>query len=599
MKTQFLRKSLLFVAVATISTAQQGPVAPRPVAKASYAKHHNKLYVYGGRETQEVGSGQFFVLDLSKQWKSAQPAWSKLKDGPVIPNTGAVVSQDGKILMAMAIGKPTRPQQFIFEQDSWTNSSEEFYIWNNQSPVMLKTDGSVLFQVGVEGPTVMEQRNITRFYSFESDSTWGAAFPYPTTHFTYLPRGSHKAVWSDYLESAVFYGGSNMMIRGTEPYSPDMLKLYHPRSKEWTWKPTKGHNAHYFSHCVAITDDGKKLFVYGGDSTEPRDDFAMLDLETLQWSKPVQKGPGRENTVCAVAGDYFLLWGGEVPGNNTSTIYDAGQSSTPVFIYQISTQQWVEDYTPSDFYTSPLPTSSTPSTPSTSSTSPTSSPRGENDPPGSEDGSESTFNAGYLASGAAGALIAIIIGGLFVWKRKRQRTKHSLHQDNVSVDDYPKSFAADGKHDDQMDDASRMTEKHQMTIFRAPQEGRNGDIGASMSATVPAPAPHYPSWGANFDGTYAFDLSQVNHARSGCRSTSRSNPASSPSPPKWPVEPASTPAYSSSPPSDLRMSRQARNPQGLGHHNVPRQNQEQSPVPGGRRSKERPGPQWHSRQQDH
>ncbi|KAF9152566.1 hypothetical protein DFQ26_000849, partial [Actinomortierella ambigua] len=173
-----------------------------------------------------------------------------------------------------------------------------------------------------------------------------------------------------------------------------------------------------------------------------------------------------------------------------------------------------------------------------------------------------------------------------------------------SVDDDPKNFAADGKHDGEVDDASWMTEKHLMAIFRSPQEGRNGDIGASMSATasVPGLAPHHPSWGANFDGTAAFDLSQVNHGsvkdtpnpRSGRRSTSRSDPAS-PSSPKWPVEPASRPDYSSSPPSDLRMSRQARNPQGLGHHNESRQNQEQSHVPDGRRSKERPGPQWRSR----
>ncbi|KAF9156085.1 hypothetical protein DFQ26_009492, partial [Actinomortierella ambigua] len=232
MKTQFLRRSLLFVAVAMISAAQQGPVAPRPVIGASFAKHHNKLYVYGGRGTLEIDSAQFFVLDLSIPWKSALPAWSRLPDGPMMPNAGAVVSQDGKIFMAIANHFPSRPHRFSVEKDSWTNSSEEFGFFNEQSPVMLKTDGSVLAQVGVEGDSYEQRnRNRTRFYSFELDSSWYVAFPDPATSEAYFPSQNHKAVWSDYLESAVFYGGDSMPIRGVQQYAMNTVKLYHPKSK--------------------------------------------------------------------------------------------------------------------------------------------------------------------------------------------------------------------------------------------------------------------------------------------------------------------------------------------------------------------------------
>ncbi|KAF9154224.1 hypothetical protein DFQ26_000298, partial [Actinomortierella ambigua] len=244
MKTRFLRNSLLFLAVAAISTAQQNPIAPRPVAKASYAKHHNKLYVYGGREIQEnprplspleTGLGQFFVLDLSKPWKSALPAWSRLPDGPMMPNAGAVVSQDGKIFMAIANNVHSRGQQFIFAQNSWKNHSD-FYNWNEQSPVVTKTDGSVLAQVGTLGPLREQQQNITRFYSFESESSRHESFPDPTTRSAYFPSRKHKAVWSDYLESAVFHGGFNIHVREIQQGGIGTLRLYRPRSKEWTWK---------------------------------------------------------------------------------------------------------------------------------------------------------------------------------------------------------------------------------------------------------------------------------------------------------------------------------------------------------------------------
>ncbi|KAF9157747.1 hypothetical protein DFQ26_008402 [Actinomortierella ambigua] len=352
MKIQLLRNSLLFVAVAMISTAQQGPAAPRPVAKASYAKHHNKLYVYGGREIQESprpalpqqnSSGQFFVLDLSKPWRSALPAWSRLPDGPEMPNAGAVISQDGKIFVAFKIEYHGGSVRFRFEQNSWNHSSSGIVLFNEQSPVVLQSDGTVLAKVGVKGPLREEQINMTSFYSFESDSGWGDKYGYPYTNSTVLPAADHKAVWSDYLESAVFYGGSNLDYPG----SPSILRLYHPQSKEWTWKTTEGHNSYNFNHCVAITDDGKRLFVYGGGSAYyTRDDFAILDLETFRWSKAVTKGPLRKNTVCTVAGDYFLLWG--VGGGlhtisllhfcNATTVNAANTVNTVNIAYIISTR---------------------------------------------------------------------------------------------------------------------------------------------------------------------------------------------------------------------------------------------------------------------
>ncbi|KAF9968896.1 hypothetical protein BGZ73_009081, partial [Actinomortierella ambigua] len=214
-------------------TAQQTPASPRPAAGASFAKHLNRLYVYGGQVTFDlppVALGQFFALDLSKLWKSASPTWIQLKEGPLMYDAGAVMSLDGRYFMTFADRFLEGAQRYDFEQKTWNKSANVFRSEVKSAfPVVLGTNGTVLIAGG--SVSVMGARGAYDIYSFETDTATGGRMPPPgLTDTAYYPGQAYRAVWSDYLKRAVFYGGL-----GQYDSSRDVVKFYEPQSDQWTW----------------------------------------------------------------------------------------------------------------------------------------------------------------------------------------------------------------------------------------------------------------------------------------------------------------------------------------------------------------------------
>ncbi|KAG0221457.1 putative protein tag-53, partial [Actinomortierella wolfii] len=206
--------------------AQQNPAAPMPASDAAYVKYRNKFYIMGGTTTPQLGvseavSNQFFVLDLSKPWKSHSPAWTILPAGSKTDAVGAAMSLDGKIFMTFP-GLGYVAHRFFFENNTWSTSKaplrESMY---EATPVTMPGDGKVLI-VGGEDRSETIPLDI---YSFDTDQTVTTSLP--KTGLLNMTLWGYKAVWSEYLQSAVFYGG-------WDTPASQLVNLYHPASKKWS-----------------------------------------------------------------------------------------------------------------------------------------------------------------------------------------------------------------------------------------------------------------------------------------------------------------------------------------------------------------------------
>ncbi|KAF9154912.1 hypothetical protein DFQ27_001877 [Actinomortierella ambigua] len=402
MQGRYVLSFVFSLVLALVTSAQQIPVAPLPASGAAYAKYKDKLYIYGGMvnwtgNDLEGMSGQFFALDLSKAWRSETPAWIRLPDGPQTEFVGAAISLDGKAFMTSP-GADNLSHRFFFENNTWSLSNAPFReSMYDVSPVTLGTDGTVLI---VGGSFWNNGSMMYDIYSFDTDQVVTALLPSTISDVPNLPgRRAYKAVWSEYLKSAVFYGG---FVR--EGSHADTVSLYHPESNQWKAMITSGfsNNKALTEHCIAIADDGKRLFVYGGwygmeTVMTLSSDLFILDLVTGVWTKGLFNDSIRGSGACTVAGDYFLLWG------------DVGNASTPVYIYQISKNAWVEEFDP--FAKQDDPDSALPSA-----------------------DSKSKPNIGAILGGVAGAIGVVGVVGFLAWKHRRDATRHHGQQDILFSD---------------------------------------------------------------------------------------------------------------------------------------------------------------------
>ncbi|KAF9159000.1 hypothetical protein DFQ26_007015 [Actinomortierella ambigua] len=531
MKRRYFPLLLVSLPAITLTASQQNPVAPQPVAAPGYAKYKNRFYVNGGTTSLSASvlgsSGQFFALDLSKSWTSVSPAWIQLPDGPRKDYHGAAMSLDGKFFLTSCSTASTVSHRFSFDTNTWSVSKAPCHSTTyDVSPVTLGTDGTVLTAGGFTEVGIADAYEI---YSFATDQAVRA--PLPDTMVNGVPilpgRRGYKVVWSEPLKSAVFFGGSG--LQGT---SVGTVTLYRPESKQWSLMKTIGaNNTNNYGHCMAITDDGTTILSYGGyyDSQPGNPLFSeslyILNLTTGVWTLAVDSSSKRAWPACTIAGDYFLLWGGSykfLAGINTTLDFD--KPSTPVLIYQISLNAWVQEYKPSAEYLNPG--AGTPSASATSSVRPSSSsspsPSSQGVPDSStKDGTSGGMtNIGAVAGGVAGAAIVVATIGFLVWRRKRQGTKRSRRNDSPSEIDQ-RGATADKRHDRQEHGARRMvpTPTQAMT-YHPPQygydptydadgaiaddgrSGRDGDMYTSMHSVSSSATLQYPPWGASLNDKY-------------------------------------------------------------------------------------------------
>lgn len=85
------------------------------------------------------------------------------------------------------------------------------------------------------------------------------------------------------------------------------------------------------------------MVIYGGILTNETvvGDLWILDVVTSTWSQGIA-GPERVYSICTVAGDQFLLWGGSTGQNLVSP--------PEMLMYNLNTSAYIQQYTPPAFY---------------------------------------------------------------------------------------------------------------------------------------------------------------------------------------------------------------------------------------------------------
>ncbi|KAG0221186.1 hypothetical protein BGW41_007134 [Actinomortierella wolfii] len=575
MKFQYLKWLLLFMALVNVVVAQQVPVAPRPATGAAFVKRKNRLYVFGGEiyiGTTQVATGQFFALELSKQWKSDSPAWTQLPEGPPAVSPSAVMSPDDKIFMYNG------RRRFHFEDNTWRDFNSIFTTYPTPlatHPVTLGTDGTVLIAGGTFGSALTNQSYT--IYSFATDSHVTTVYPAKTKRpltDEFYPGAGYRAAWSESLKSVVFFGG---IAAHMDTPQVQMTMFYQAETKKWSWKQTPNFAGTNYLACIASSEDGNSMFWYGGyNPSASTQSFSVLNLVTMSWTSLPMSGPLRESVVCTVAGDYFLVWGGSVSGPNRS-IMDGGKPSTPVYIYQISRKLWVDEYIPSAEYVNPITPTSNISSPLPSQPG-SPQPSSSNDVSGSPDNNSS--NTGAIAGGVVGAVVLFAIIGFFVWRRRRQSPKHLLrHEYLTSSDNYPHDAAKYSKKDGDNRESSWTPPPPSRTeTNRSPQESLGWDGTASIRGTAPD-WYHTPQGGSHREDVHAYKMSVIHDsATDDYRYSGKSSQGdhSAHSSPRSLFHPES-PSLSLMPPSSTegQKSRLPRNPQVIEHRHERRLAEEQ------------------------
>ncbi|KAG0253800.1 hypothetical protein DFQ27_007196 [Actinomortierella ambigua] len=523
---------LFFMALEGIA-AQQPQVAPLPVFDPVFAKHKNKLYIYGGYTNIDytvdpIPSGQFFALDLSKPWTSKSPSWIQLPTGPRWSGGWGGISLDG-IKFVSFPDQDRNPSVFSFETKIWSPSKAAHS--RTVSASVTLGDGTILMAGGFISSVPGSQNSsfgVYDIYSFDSDNVSNTLFPPPSADFNstqFMMRNvGFGAVWSQYLKSAVHYGGVSPIYMGDIPtIRSDLVFTYHPESRVWQQKSV--------------------------------------------FHTPLPIGIGDGITARPV---------------------DFGKPSTPVNIYQISTGTWVSEYNPSAEYLDPVPV------PPSKTVSPP-SPSSESSHPSMDQSSDAKLDIGIIAGGTVGGVAVVALIGFLVWMRKKRGSRRRQHHDDPPSDTSFTSYRKESMVDRHatsrvIQTPSRVPALHPSrypydsdVVDDDATDNRHSANDVNFHATrratrSPPPNPYSHSSGANVYNSYAAD---------GSRYSDRTLAS-----PHSGVSGATTygyelPHYSPSPPSRSRSG--SRNPQMLDHSHMMHT---RPYATGGRWVDERPGPQW-------
>ncbi|KAF9953967.1 Multiple epidermal growth factor-like domains protein 8 [Mortierella alpina] len=404
--------SLLLTCLAAFSvlfpSQVQSAPAPLPVSGAAFARSSTRFYIQGGTFAN-VNYGQFFSLDLAVGWNTTAPAWKQLSDGPQQNIYPAVFSADQQTMITFHSGGATFAYRYSVAKDLWTASTLQVQFGGYQGVGAVTDPNTGL--VYLAGGYTDGSRNTMNVYNFNTD-TIAEETPMPEASSVFPNRAYYTNVWSQKRGSILYFGGYNTTLKPIP--NGNVVSEFVPSTKAWSTLSTTGTPPTMRAdHCMASNDDGSLVIVYGGrpvGNAPFSGEVFILDTVSLVW-KQGTPGPPRLYTTCTVAGDQLIIWGG-VDGNDVVAL-------APVYIYSISTNNWITQYVPPASYVAARKTESA-GAPTPTDANGSTNPSGSGAPgPGSK---PTTNNAGAIAGGVVGGVAIICACVLFfVFKRRKNR----------------------------------------------------------------------------------------------------------------------------------------------------------------------------------
>ncbi|KAG0221198.1 hypothetical protein BGX31_010104 [Mortierella sp. GBA43] len=193
------------------------------------------------------------------------------------------------------------------------------------------------------------------------------------------------AVWLNSRNTILTFGGSRAPPASTQGLGSGELNEYDPASKTWNTMSTSGDvPPARLDHCMAASDDGSKVVVFGGTSDNLNEYFNtiyVLDVKNGKWKQGQSASVARTRMACAFHSSQFIAWGGSSSSSRTTML-----NNIPI-VYNLNNNKWTDNYNADE-------------TPKASS---------------------SSSNVGKLV-GALVAMFVIAIGvGYFVMKKRQKR----------------------------------------------------------------------------------------------------------------------------------------------------------------------------------
>ncbi|KAI9150854.1 Kelch repeat-containing protein [Paramyrothecium foliicola] len=239
------------------------------------------------------------------------------------------------------------------------------------------------------------------------------------------------------------------------------ITFYDQDSQTWHWQQTSSSSPpNRAEHCAVGVQSSYgtyEIYVYGGnsDATGQFDDFWVLSLPGFRWFQINVRSPFRHGHSCALVGNSQIIsvgghgddvdpWKQSLGVFDLSTLTwsdrfdpDAAAYKPPKVIEDwykeggFDKVNWSSDKVKGMFSSASPPFEGSPSNDGEKKPSPSNDPNDD----GGEDIQNSSTNVGAIAGGvvAGVAAIAIIVGGLFFWRRRRVK---SLAQSQLTRQPY-------------------------------------------------------------------------------------------------------------------------------------------------------------------
>ncbi|KAF9090167.1 hypothetical protein BGX27_002323 [Mortierella sp. AM989] len=423
-RLNFIARNNLLLSLLTLSflyahIQAQSTTSVTPVSSPAYARFGTKLYVIGGGQSREVknrgafftepqfliGDGQLIVLDLSIPWDAATPAWMRLEDGPKQMNFPGALSADGSKIITFRCGVN---QSFAMLYDVATDN------WSSSKIIVPVPDRGGIF--AVSDPTTNSvflpggydnNANLDQLYIYHFDNDTISQIPMissPLRSSLYF-----NGVWWAQKKSILYFGG---YIQPSADHSPNSVTIYTPHTNTWSTLPTTGTPPSGRSDmCLAISEDGSKLVVFGGRIiTKPfyqtiSSELFILDLNTKVWTLAKDHLKPRIYSICTIYNGIFISWGGS---DATASV------SEPAILYDLNRNRYVDKYMSSD-------------------------PDSVADASGPEQSGNNGGGSGGSSSGISGSTIGIIVGscagviliGFFLYRYDRKKHVHYIKEEHA------------------------------------------------------------------------------------------------------------------------------------------------------------------------
>ncbi|KAG0096010.1 hypothetical protein BGZ93_005123 [Podila epicladia] len=362
----------------------------QPIRRHGFVQIGDKLYIQGGFSATAFVQ-DFFVIDLASSWPTASPTIKSLPAGQLTSHHGLATVGGGA--QVLAVGGLNSPSSFVRSFDIATQK------WTN-------VGGTPPFATGLEGLSAVTDPATGQVYiiggnnvgsSTVNPSQYNGVMVYdptstkfgtqqPATNTTSLTDPG--VVWSTMRKSILVFGGS--LAPPVSPMGLDLtaVREYDPVSKSWKTMATTGDvPPARFDHCVAASEDGTKIVLFGGskDTNVNYDTLYVLDVAAGTWKQGPSASTTRTKFACAFYKNQFVVHGGSA-GADRKTMLD-----NVLAVYSLDQGQWVDSYAGSTT--------------------------------GSTGSSGSSSNTGVIAGAAGGVAALVIVIGAFWWFRRRRITK--------------------------------------------------------------------------------------------------------------------------------------------------------------------------------